>query len=215
MAETGPKLTPMMERYLEIKQQHPGAILLFRMGDFYELFFEDAELAARQLGLTLTSRDKGSPNPIPMAGFPYHALDGYLQKLIRLGNRVAICEQVEDPKKAKGMVKREVTQVVTPGTLTDESLLDPRESNFLACIFPTKDRVGLAWLEVSTGRFVTADLKPWHLVDEMARLRPAECLVPDDHPEIADFQTELPNERALISIGRATSASSSTRSSEP
>ena len=93
MADTGTKLTPMMERYLEVKGQHPDSILLFRMGDFYELFFEDAELAARQLGLTLTSRDKGSPNPIPMAGFPYHALDGYLQKLIRLGNRVAICEQ--------------------------------------------------------------------------------------------------------------------------
>ncbi|MEX0717290.1 MAG: DNA mismatch repair protein MutS [Planctomycetaceae bacterium] len=179
MPADGPKLTPMMERYLEVKRQNPGAILLFRMGDFYELFFEDAETCARVLGLTLTSRDKGSANPVPMAGFPYHALEGYLQKLIRAGFRAAICDQVEDPKKAKGMVKREVTRVVTPGTLTDESLLDPRESNFLAALFPEKDRVGLAWLELSTGRFVVADLEPAHLADELARIRPAECLVPE------------------------------------
>ncbi|MEX0702210.1 MAG: DNA mismatch repair protein MutS [Planctomycetales bacterium] len=179
MPADGPKLTPMMERYLEVKRQNPGAVLLFRMGDFYELFFEDAETSARVLGLTLTSRDKGSPNPVPMAGFPYHALEGYLQKLIRAGFRAAICDQVEDPKKAKGMVKREVTRVVTPGTLTDESLLDPRESNFLASLFPEGDRVGLAWLELSTGRFLVADLEPAHLADELARIRPAECLVPE------------------------------------
>ncbi|NOX55240.1 MAG: DNA mismatch repair protein MutS, partial [Planctomycetes bacterium] len=136
------KSTPMMERYLEVKRQNPDSLLLFRMGDFYELFYEDAEVAAKVLGLTLTSRDKGSPNPIPMAGFPYHALESYLQKLIRAGYRAAICEQVEDPKKAKGLVKREVVQIVTPGTLTDEALLDPRESNFLACVVPAKPRLG-------------------------------------------------------------------------
>jgi DNA mismatch repair protein MutS len=179
MTDTGKKLTPMMERYLEVKRQNPGSILLFRMGDFYELFYEDAETAAKILGLTLTSRDKGSPNPVPMAGFPYHALQNYLQKLIRAGYRAAICEQVEDPKQAKGLVKREVTQVVTPGTLTDEALLDPRESNFLAGLFPTKDRIGLAWLEVSTGRFVASDVEPQQLADELARLHPAECLVPE------------------------------------
>ena len=173
-------LTPAMERYLEVKRQNPGSILLFRMGDFYELFFEDAVVSSKVLGLTLTSRDKGSPNPIPMAGFPYHALEGYLRKLIVAGHRVAVCEQMEDPKLAKGMIKREVTQVVTPGTLTDEALLDPRESNFLASVWPSRSGlVGLAWLEVSTGRFVTADLNASQLADELARIRPAECI----HPE--------------------------------
>ncbi len=175
--------TPMMERYLEVKRQNPDSILLFRMGDFYELFYEDAQTAAKVLGLTLTSRDKGSPNPVPMAGFPYHALDGYLQKLIRAGFRTAICEQVEDPKKAKGLVKREVTQVVTPGTLTDESLLDPRQNNFLASIFPTKLRMGLAWLELSTGQFTSTDLDLQQLPDELARLRPVECLFPENSPD--------------------------------
>ena len=181
MAKSGKKLTPMMERYLEVKRQNPGSMLLFRMGDFYELFYEDAQNAAKLLGLTLTSRDKGSPNPVPMAGFPYHALENYLQKLVQAGCRAAICEQVEDPKKATGMVKREVTRIVTPGTLTDEALLDPRESNFLAALFPAREKVGLAWLELSTGRFVASDVDPAHLSDELARLRPAECLVPEGH----------------------------------
>ncbi|MDB5341144.1 MAG: mutS 2, partial [Planctomycetaceae bacterium] len=129
MADAEPKLTPAMQRYQEVKKQHPDAILLFRMGDFYELFYEDAQTAARVVGLTLTSRDKGSPNPIPMAGFPYHQLDNYLRKLIQAGYRASVCEQVEDPKLAKGLVRREVSRVVTPGTLTDDALLDPRESN--------------------------------------------------------------------------------------
>jgi DNA mismatch repair protein MutS len=173
-------LTPAMERYLEVKRQNPTSILLFRMGDFYELFFEDAVVSSKVLGLTLTSRDKGSPNPIPMAGFPYHALEGYLRKLINAGHRVAVCEQMEDPKLAKGLVKREVTQVVTPGTLTDEALLDPRESNFLASVWPSRSgRIGLAWLEVSTGRFLTTDLDAAQLADELARIRPSECLYPE------------------------------------
>jgi DNA mismatch repair protein MutS len=172
-----------MQRYLEVKAQHPQAILLFRMGDFYELFYEDAVVASKVIGLTLTSRDKGSVNPVPMAGFPYHQLDGYLQKLVRAGYRAAICEQMEDPKLAKGLIKRDVTRVVTPGTLTEDSLLDPRESNFLACVFPTKELCGLAWLEVSTGRFQMADLADEHVADEIARIRPAECLVPDNSHE--------------------------------
>ncbi len=173
------KQTPMMERYLEVKAQNPGSLLLFRMGDFYELFFDDAQLAAKILGLTLTSRDKGSPNPVPMAGFPYHALESYLQKLIESGLRVAICDQVEDPKQAKGLVRREVTRIVTPGTLVDEGLLDPRKSNFLASVWPDKHGLGLAWLELSTGRFVAAQIESASLADELARIAPAECLVPD------------------------------------
>ena len=110
------------------------ALLLFRMGDFYELFFEDAKTAARELGLALTSRDKGE-NPIPMAGFPHHQLNSYLAKIISAGYRAAICEQVEDPKAAKGLVRREVTRIVSPGTVTDDALLKPQESNFLAAVF--------------------------------------------------------------------------------
>ena len=191
--------TPAMQRYLEVKAQHPQAILLFRMGDFYELFYEDAVLASKAVGLTLTSRDKGSPNPIPMAGFPYHQLDGYLQKLVRAGYRAAICEQMEDPKLAKGPVKRDVTRVVTPGTLTEDSLLDPRESNFLACVFPTKDVCGLAWLEVSTGRFVMADLASDHVIDEIARIRPAECLVPDNSHDLPLVQMLMQMTGMLVS----------------
>ncbi|MCA8997853.1 MAG: DNA mismatch repair protein MutS [Planctomycetaceae bacterium] len=185
------KLTPMMQRYMEVKAETPGTILLFRMGDFYELFFEDAELAAKILGITLTSRDKNSANPVPMAGFPFHALEGYLTKLIATGHRVAICDQVEDPKTAKGMVRREVTRIVTPGTLTDEALLDPKESNFLAAIAPGKESVGVAWLELSTGLFQCLDVpvtsadgeQPFQsqaaFIDELARLQPAECLYPE------------------------------------
>ncbi|HIE98600.1 MAG TPA: DNA mismatch repair protein MutS, partial [Fuerstia sp.] len=173
------KLSPMMERYREVKAENPGAILLFRMGDFYELFHEDAQNAARVLGLTLTSRDKSSENPIPMAGFPYHQLDNYLQKLIHAGFRAAICDQVEDPKKAKGLVRREVTRVITPGTLTDDGLLDPRISNFIACVAPAKSSIGLAWLELSTGRFLVSEIEPALLQDELARIKPAECLVPE------------------------------------
>ncbi len=191
--------TPAMQRYLEVKAQHPHAIVLFRMGDFYELFYEDAVTASKAVGLTLTSRDKASTNPIPMAGFPYHQLDGYLQKLVRAGFRAAICDQMEDPKLAKGPVKRDVTRVVTPGTLTEDSLLDPRESNFLACVFPTKEICGLAWLEVSTGRFLMADLAADHVVDEIARIRPAECLIPDNTHDLPLVQTLMQTSGMLVS----------------
>src|SRR5438445_2683532 len=122
--------TPMMQQYQEAKQRHPGMLLLFRMGDFYELFDEDAQTAVKVLGLTLTSRDK----TIPMAGFPHHSLETYLRKLLQAGLRVAICDQVEDPALAKGLVRREVTRVVTPGTLTEDELLDPRLPNYLAAL---------------------------------------------------------------------------------
>jgi DNA mismatch repair protein MutS len=192
------KLSPMMERYKVVKAEHPGAILLFRMGDFYELFYDDAQNASRVLGLTLTSRDKNSENPVPMAGFPYHQLDGYLQKLISSGFRVAICDQVEDPKKAKGLVRREVTRVVTPGTLTDDQMLDPRQSNFLACVAPSKSSIGLAWLEVSTGRFLVTDLEPSQLQDELARIRPAECLIPESAAQEGQLPMRPPEPGSLI-----------------
>src|SRR4051812_26273392 len=167
-------MTPMMQQYRDAKERHPGMLLFFRMGDFYELFDQDAELAARVLGLTLTSRDK----TIPMAGFPHHQLESYLHKLLRAGQRVAICDQVEDPAQAKGLVRREVTRVITPGTITEDDLLDPRQSNHLVALCPGTGSAaaGLAWLELSTGHFHAADVPPQRLADELARLAPAECL---------------------------------------
>lgn len=171
--------TPMMRQYEEAKRACPDALLLFRMGDFYELFHDDAKLAAKVLGLTLTSRDKGE-NPIPMAGFPHHQLESYLAKLIAAGYRAAICEQVEDPKEAKGLVRREVTRIVTPGTVTDDALLDPRQSNFLAALAFTKgERLGLAWVELSTGAFFASCGTQARAIDELARLGPSECLIAD------------------------------------
>lgn len=170
--------TPMMRQYEEAKRACPDALLLFRMGDFYEMFHEDAKTAARVLNLALTSREKGE-NAVPMAGFPHHQLESYLGKLIAAGMRAAVCDQVEDPKLAKGLVRREVTRIVTPGTVTDDALLDPRESNFLAAIAPG-DPAGLAWVELSTGRFMAAGFALRQLPDQLARIAPAECLLADD-----------------------------------
>jgi len=171
-------ITPMMRQYQQAKQACGDALLLFRMGDFYELFHDDAKTAARTLNLALTSREKGE-NPIPMAGFPHHQLESYLAKLIAAGMRVAVCEQVEDPKLAKGLVRREVTRIVTPGTVTDEAMLDPRASNYLAAVAPG-DPAGVAWIELSTGRFVAAGLPANRVTDQLARIAPAECLLSED-----------------------------------
>jgi len=156
-------LTPAMRQYAEQKAEAPDAILLFRMGDFYEMFYEDAQTAARVLGLTLTSRSKDSDNPVPLAGVPYHAVEGYLAKLVRAGFKVAISEQVEDPKQAKGVVKRAIVRIVTPGTLTDQALLEEREENYLAAVAVGSSvgqagRVGLAAVELSTGAFFVQEL---------------------------------------------------------
>ena len=183
-------ISPMMQQYHDAKEVAGDALLLFRMGDFYELFHEDAKNAARVLGLTLTSRDKGE-NPIPMAGFPYHQLDGYLAKIIAAGYRAAVCEQVEDPKQAKGLVKREITRVVTPGTLTDDALLDPRESNYLAAVVAggkkREGEVGIAWAELSTGRFHAAVFRVEQLADQLARIGPSECLVSEGEDPLPDY----------------------------
>lgn len=181
-------ISPMMRQYEEAKAACGDALLLFRMGDFFELFHDDAKVCARVLGLTLTSRDKGE-NPVPMAGFPHHQLEGYLAKLIRQGHRVAVCDQVEDPKQAKGIVRREVTRIVTAGTLTDEALLDPLQTNLLVALFDTQgmkefsdrqDEVGIAWTELSTGRFEAGVFPRNRLQDEIARLEPSELLVRED-----------------------------------
>ena len=172
------KQTPMMTQYLRIKAEHQDAILLFRMGDFYEMFFDDAVTASRVLGLTLTARSN-EKDKIPLAGVPHHAIDGYVKKLILAGHRVAICDQLEDPKQAKGIVDRGVTRVITAGTLTDDLLPDQRASNYLAAVCPKKKACGLAWVDLSTGRFFVEEVPPGRLTDELARVGPAECLYPE------------------------------------
>src|SRR5512139_1627732 len=151
-------LTPLMKQYREIKRQHLDAILLFRMGDFYEMFDQDAVTASKVLEITLTQRNKSKGNETPLCGFPYHAAEGYIAKLIRRGFKVAICEQVEDPKFAKGIVKREVIRVVTPGTVLDANLLDAKDNNYLASLYPAKDGYGAAFLDISTGDFSVAEV---------------------------------------------------------
>src|SRR5579864_1301925 len=143
--------TPLMRQYSTIKREHPSALLFFRLGDFYEMFFEDAVLAAKELEITLTSRNKEKGMAIPMCGVPFHAAEGYISKLIRRGYKVAICDQVEDPRVAKKLVRREVTRVVTPGTA--DSALNAEENNFLAAVVGTGDRAGFAALDLSTGEF--------------------------------------------------------------
>ena len=151
--------TPMMAQYHQIKKSFPEAILFFRLGDFYEMFFEDAIVAARELEITLTSRNKEKGISIPMCGIPHHSADTYISKLIRKGHRVAICEQVEDPKTTKKLVKREVIRVVTPGTLSDGSLLEPRKNNFLTAVWLNQQGIGLASIDVSTGDFRLTEFK--------------------------------------------------------
>ncbi len=185
--------TPAMRQYARFKKQHPESILLFRMGDFYETFYDDAKTISRVCGLTLTSRSQGE-GAIPLAGFPYHSIDTYLKRLIVAGYKVAVCDQVQDPREAKGVVDRDVTRVVTPGTLTEESLLDARANNFLAAVAvpgrppkggTTNRQIGIAWVDLSTGRFLVQEVEPGQLLDELGRIGAAEWLVPD-----SQFRTE-------------------------
>jgi DNA mismatch repair protein MutS len=173
--------TPVMQQYLRLKAEHPGMLLFYRMGDFYELFFEDAERAAALLDITLTKRGQSAGRPIPMAGVPYHAAEGYLARLVRKGVSVAICEQIGDPAKSKGPVERRVVRIVTPGTLTDESLLEERRENLLAAICEGAKGFGLAVLELSSGRFWVLEVESREaLASELVRLAPAEILIEED-----------------------------------
>ena len=196
---TAPKITPMLRQYLEIKEEYPDAILFYRMGDFYEMFFEDAEIAATVLGIALTSRSsKDEDHKVPMCGVPYHALSTYLAKMIRAGHRVALCEQVEDPKTAKGLVRREVVRVISPGVTTEDQLLDEKKDCFLCALVlgPAKAKqrlAGLAFIDVSTGHFLLSEAAAapsWEpLVDAISRMQPAELLLP---------QSVLDNEAGLL-----------------
>jgi DNA mismatch repair protein MutS len=170
------KITPMVQQYLDIKQQYPDCILFFRLGDFYEMFFEDAQVASRELEIVLTGRDSG-PERIPMCGVPYHSVSGYLAKLLNKGYKVAICEQVEDPKAAKGLVERAVVRIVTPGTIMEEHLLKEKVNNYLAAVALVKNCWGLAYVDLSTGDFKASQFglgEAHHLATELARIKPAE-----------------------------------------
>jgi DNA mismatch repair protein MutS len=170
--------TPMMQQYLRIKSQHPDILLFYRMGDFYELFYDDARRAASLLDITLTARGQSAGNPIPMAGVPFHSVEGYLAKLVRKGESVAICEQMGDPAKSKGPVERQVVRVITPGTITDEALLDERQETLAAAVARDGDRFGLAWLDLAAGRFTILESQGSQtLAAELERLKPAELLV--------------------------------------
>ncbi len=202
--------TPAMRQYRMFKQQYSDYLLLFRMGDFYEMFHEDAKTASRLLGLTLTARSKGA-SAVPLAGIPYHALDSYLARLVKAGCRVAICEQVEDPKQAKGIVKRDVTRLVTPGTLTEQELLDQKEGNYLAAVFTVRPgsgdvdnaNAGLAWVELSSGAFWTMLVANRHVLDELSRISPAEVLLPEGSPyDTPEWKTNLTSACQGVCVSR-------------
>ena len=176
-------ITPMLKQFLNIKDVYPDAIVFFRMGDFYEMFFEDAETASRVLGITLTSRGSYEGKKVPMCGVPHHSSSSYLAKLIESGHKVAICEQVEDPRKTKGIVKREVVRVVTPGSVVEQSDIDKSTNLYLAAISGSNGGYGLAYVDLSTGEFRVTEAEEWRaVIDELGRIGPAEVLVPEkDH----------------------------------
>src|SRR5499425_2354710 len=189
-SESAGRATPVMEQFIEIKAAHPDCLLFYRMGDFYELFFEDAEVAARALGIVLTKRGKHLGRDIPMCGVPIHRADEYLHRLIALGHRVAVCEQLEDPAEAKkrgskSVVRRDVIRVVTPGTLTEDTLLDAKRNNYLLAIararasIAEESRFALAWIDISTGEFRIAECDRAGLAADIARLEPGEIIVSD------------------------------------
>src|SRR6202051_3366687 len=183
------RITPMMEQYIEIKAANPDCLLFYRMGDFYELFFDDAEIASRALGIVLTKRGKHLGRDIPMCGVPVERADEYLHRLIALGHRVAVCEQLEDPAEArkrgaKSVVRRDVVRLVTPGTLTEDTLLDAKRNNYLLALVRSRasagdDRFALAWIDISTGEFCVAGCDRSTLAAEVARIEPGEIIVSD------------------------------------
>ena len=189
--------TPVIRQYREIKAQHPGSILFFRMGDFYEMFFDDAELASSVLGLTLTSRNNGAAADVPLAGIPVKAATEYVRRLVSQGHRVAICEQIEDPKQAKGIVRRAVVETITPGAVLSEDLLEGTHNNFLAAVLETDDTCGIAVLDVSTGEFAIETVHIADMAATIARYAPREIVVPSSQalaPELANDAMITPRE---------------------
>ena len=176
--------TPMMQQYWRLKNQHLDQLMFYRMGDFYEIFYEDAKKAAKLLDITLTARGQSAGQAIPMCGIPYHAAEGYLAKLVKLGESVVICEQVGDPATSKGPVERQVVRIITPGTVSDEALLDERRDNLLAAVLGDERLFGLAVLDITSGSFSVLEIPGWeNLLAELERLNPVELLIPDDWPQ--------------------------------
>ena len=211
-----PSHTPMMQQYLSIKAEYPVDLLFYRMGDFYELFFDDAKTTAALLDITLTARGHSDGEPIPMCGVPYHAAESYLAKLVSLGRSVAVCEQIGDPATTKGPVARQVQRVITPGTLTDDGLLASRQRSAILAINPTTAGVGLALLDLSNGQLELSEIAQIaHLADCIQQLGPNELLVPESHNlELATAMPELStrpidNNRFAQRVVRATAAATS------
>src|SRR4051794_39637581 len=167
----------MMQQYWRVKADHPDKLVFYRMGDFYELFYDDAQRAARLLDITLTARGQSAGTPIPMAGVPYHAVEGYLAKLMKLGESVAICEQIGDPATSKGPVERKVLRVITPGTVTDASLLDSKRDSLLVAVNPGRDRTGIAWLNLASGLLAVTEVATAEAAPAIERLDVAELLI--------------------------------------
>ena len=195
-----PGTTAMMQQYLRIKGEHPDILVFYRMGDFYELFYDDAEKGARLLDLTLTARGASAGAPVKMAGVPVHSVEQYLAKLVKLGESVAICEQIGDPATSKGPVDRKVTRIVTPGTLTDSELLDEKSDNVLLALSRDKSTVGLAWLSLASGALRVAEIAPQALDNELRRIGPAEVLCASDLRDF--FVTKLPEWHFDIESGK-------------
>ncbi|WP_136255603.1 DNA mismatch repair protein MutS [Onishia niordana] len=194
MTQASAQHTPMMSQFLKIKREHPEVLLFYRMGDFYELFFDDAKRAAKLLDITLTQRGQSAGKPIPMAGVPYHSAEGYLARLVKAGESVAICEQIGDPATSKGPVERKVVRIVTPGTLYDEALLDANRDNLVLAAHPKGETWGMAWLELSSGRFSVLEVEgEAEMLAEVQRLDPAECLIADGQ----DLPPSLAERRGL------------------
>src|SRR5688572_25573739 len=194
--------TPMMQQYLRIKGEHPDILVFYRMGDFYELFYDDAEKASRLLDLTLTQRGASAGAPVKMAGVPVHSVEQYLAKLVKLGQSVAIAEQIGDPATAKGPVDRQVTRIVTPGTLTDPSLLEDKADNVLLSLHRDRATVGLAWLSLASGTLRVAEIAPQALENELRRIDPAEVLAAEDVHLEGWFVTRLPPWHFDVESGR-------------
>ncbi len=204
-AAASARVTPMMAQYLEIKKAHPDCLLFYRMGDFYEMFLDDAVAAAKALDITLTRRGRHEDADIPMCGVPVHSHEGYLERLIRKGFRVAVCEQVEDPAEArkrggKALVRRDVVRIVTAGTITEDSLLDARRHNYLAALARAGGEMALAWLDMSTGAFAVQPVVARALAAELARLRPGEILAPEGLAAEPEIAAALADQEAAVTL---------------
>ena len=187
-----PKSTPMIKQYLSIKEQYPDTILFYRMGDFYEMFFEDAQEASRVLEITLTSRNKNDDSPVPMCGVPHRAAKGYIARLIDQGYKVAICDQIEDPAKAKGLVKRDVVRVITPGMIIENEFLDERSNNYVLAVSCKGGAYGIAYVDISTGTFRVAEtIDAASIVEEIQRIAPREILLPASSKNESEFKPVL------------------------